>query len=252
MPRPRRSFVLAVGFASWLAAVAVAWGVSAGTIPVASWLDRASANPRAKGPVARRAEPRAVTRPVAFVRPAPVAPAEVPPAESVSVTTPIPSEEPAPVATQTPLFVEPSATPLAAAEPGSAPEPEPGPNPAPAPPGEPTAAKPSSGSSDAASCEAAAAAYVDSLEIGGDRGPPDLSRADYSAVLDRGSYLSGCGVPEFMVVDVCAAVQNGRARGVTVRTKPKNPGVERCVARAVRGLAFPSHPRLDVARTHFE
>ena len=93
---------------------------------------------------------------------------------------------------------------------------------------------------------------MDSIEIGGDHGPPDLSSADYSAVLDRGAYLSGCGVPESMAVDVCAAVQNGRARGVTVRTKPKNAGIERCVARAVRQLAFPSHPRLDVARTHFE
>jgi hypothetical protein len=55
-----------------------------------------------------------------------------------------------------------------------------------------------------------------------------------------------------MRIHICAAVQNGRATGVTVRTEPGDRSVGRCIARAVRGLAFPSHPRLDVARTTFE
>ena len=53
-------------------------------------------------------------------------------------------------------------------------------------------------------------------------------------------------------VDICAAVQRGRAVGVTVVTRPANGRVQSCVARAVRGLRFPSHPKLDVARTRFE
>lgn len=71
-------------------------------------------------------------------------------------------------------------------------------------------------------------------------------------MLNNGSYLGACGVPAHARVDVCAAVQNGRAVGVTVRLTPRAPGVERCVAGRVRRLSFPSHPRLDVARTRFE
>ena len=70
-------------------------------------------------------------------------------------------------------------------------------------------------------------------------------------VLNRGSYLNACGVPSSMEVNVCAAVQNGRAVGVTVTTRPSNPGIASCIARQVRGISFPSHPRLDVARTTF-
>ena len=99
------------------------------------------------------------------------------------------------------------------------------------------------------SCEAAQRAYVLSYEDGA---PPDLTAGAYAAVLNRGTYLNACGVPGNMSVSVCAAVQNGRAVGVTVTTKPRNRGIASCVAAAVRGMAYPSHPRLDVARTHFK
>jgi eukaryotic-like serine/threonine-protein kinase len=54
-----------------------------------------------------------------------------------------------------------------------------------------------------------------------------------------------------MGLNICAAVQNGRAVGVTVVARPRSRGVESCVASAVRGLSFPSHPKLDVTRTTF-
>jgi hypothetical protein len=101
------------------------------------------------------------------------------------------------------------------------------------------------------SCESAIAAYVEEYKIGNDGVPPDLGAADYGAVLNRGSYMTGCGVPSNMEVNICAAVQNGRAVGVTVNTSPSSPGVASCISGAVRGLSFPSHPRLDVARTTF-
>lgn len=101
------------------------------------------------------------------------------------------------------------------------------------------------------SCESAIAAYVEEYKIGNDGVPPDLGAADYGAVLNRGSYMTGCGVPANMEVNICAAVQNGRAVGVTVNTSPSSPGIASCISGAVRGLSFPSHPRLDVARTTF-
>jgi hypothetical protein len=39
--------------------------------------------------------------------------------------------------------------------------------------------------------------------------------------------------------------------GVTVTAKPRNHSIESCVAASVRGLSFPSNPKLDVTRTNF-
>lgn len=102
------------------------------------------------------------------------------------------------------------------------------------------------------SCEGAQARYVEEYKMGnGADTPPDLTAGAYGAVLNRGGYLNACGVPSDMDVSICAAVQNGRAVGVTVTTSPSNAGIASCVAGQVRGLPFPSHPRLDVARTTF-
>jgi hypothetical protein len=101
------------------------------------------------------------------------------------------------------------------------------------------------------SCEAAQAAYVEEISIGGSKVPADITGSQYAAVLNGGSYLNGCGLSSSMGVDVCVAVQNGRAVGVTVRTSPHNGGVASCIAGHVRGMSFPAHPKLDVTRTHF-
>jgi hypothetical protein len=102
------------------------------------------------------------------------------------------------------------------------------------------------------SCEAAQAAYVEEINVGGAKAPADITGSQYASVLNGGSYLNGCGLPSSMGVDVCVAVQAGRAVGVSVRTKPgRNGSVERCIASHVRGMSFPSHPKLDVTRTSF-
>jgi eukaryotic-like serine/threonine-protein kinase len=98
------------------------------------------------------------------------------------------------------------------------------------------------------SCEGARARYIEDYDKAA---PPDLSAGAYGAVLNKGTYLNGCGVPTSMSVNICAAVQNGRAVGVTVTTNPSDKRVSGCVASAVRGLSFPSHPRLDVTNTSF-
>ncbi len=100
------------------------------------------------------------------------------------------------------------------------------------------------------SCESARAKYVEEFKLG-NNGPPDLTAGAYAKVLNNGSYLNACNVPSSMEVTVCAAVQNGRAVGVTVTTNPPNGGVSSCVAGQIRAMGFPSHPRLDVATTTF-
>lgn len=98
------------------------------------------------------------------------------------------------------------------------------------------------------SCEGAKAKYIEDYDKGA---PPDLTAGSYGNVLNKGTYLNACGVPNSMSVNICAAVQNGRAVGVTVTTNPPNKGIASCVSGAVRSLSFPSHPRLDITNTSF-
>jgi len=101
------------------------------------------------------------------------------------------------------------------------------------------------------SCESAQAAYVEEMNVGGPRGQADITGGQYGAILNRGSYFAHCGVPDSAKINICAAVQNGRAVGVTVVVNPRNRGIESCIAAGVRGLSFPSNPKLDVTRTSF-
>ena len=101
------------------------------------------------------------------------------------------------------------------------------------------------------SCEAALDAYNEDKSMGDD-GQADITAGQYGRVLNSGSYFSHCGVPFSMSVSICAAVQNGHAVGVTVTTQPNDPKKAACVANAVRGLSYPSHPKLDVTRTRFD
>jgi len=100
------------------------------------------------------------------------------------------------------------------------------------------------------SCEAAQGAYVEEMKIG-QRGQADITAGQYGAILNSGSYFAGCGVPDSMAVSICAAVQNGKAVGVTVTTTPPNGRIAACINGSVRRLNFPSHPKLDVTRTTF-
>jgi hypothetical protein len=100
------------------------------------------------------------------------------------------------------------------------------------------------------SCEAAMDSYNEEKSMG-DQGQADLTEGQYGRVLNGGGYFSHCGVPFSMNVNICAAVQNGRAVGVTVTTQPSDPKKAACIASAVRGLSFPTHPKLDVTRTRF-
>jgi hypothetical protein len=101
------------------------------------------------------------------------------------------------------------------------------------------------------SCEAAQSAYVEEMNVGGPRGQADITASQYGSIMNGGGYLNGCGLPSSTAVDVCVAVQNGHAVGVTVRTRPHNGSAAACIASHVRGMSFPVHPKLDVTRTSF-
>jgi hypothetical protein len=115
----------------------------------------------------------------------------------------------------------------------------------------PAASGPSGkGSSDGTTCEQARDAYVEEINVAA-RGQADLSADDFAAVLNKGTYLEPCAVPNTSKLRVCAAVQNGQAIGVTVTADPAAPDVEICVAKEVRKLAFPTHVKLDVVNVQF-
>lgn len=99
------------------------------------------------------------------------------------------------------------------------------------------------------SCEGAQAAYVEEIKMAGG-GQADISRGQYAGIMNSGAYFSHCGVPSNVAVNICVAVQGGRAVGVTVNTTP-NHGSKACITNAVRKLSFPSHPKLDVVRVNF-
>ncbi|MFO0616541.1 MAG: hypothetical protein U0414_28370 [Polyangiaceae bacterium] len=99
------------------------------------------------------------------------------------------------------------------------------------------------------SCAGAKASYVEDYNKTGKT--PDIGAAAFGAVLNNGSYLNACGVPMSTAVTICVAAQNGRAVGVTVTTNPSNPSAAACIDSMVRGMSFPSGPRLDVATTTF-
>jgi hypothetical protein len=80
---------------------------------------------------------------------------------------------------------------------------------------------------------------------------PEVPVEAYGDVLNYGSYFSHCPLEDRAEISICAAVQNGRARGVTVTTSPRLPEAESCIDRAVRRLHFPPHAKMEVARTFF-
>jgi len=102
------------------------------------------------------------------------------------------------------------------------------------------------------SCEAAIAHNNEQLEIGGPRRPADITREAYANILQNGRYLADCRVPDRTVIEVCAAVRDGRAVGVTVVSNPPRAALDACVRGAVARLAFPKNERLDVTHTRFD
>jgi hypothetical protein len=102
------------------------------------------------------------------------------------------------------------------------------------------------------SCEAAMARNNEQLTIGAARGPADITREAYASILQNGRYLAACSIPDRTVFEVCAAVKDGRAVGITITSSPPSPTLNACVRNAVARLKFPQNSRLDVTHTRFD
>ena len=101
------------------------------------------------------------------------------------------------------------------------------------------------------SCAAAQSSYVREVKMNGPQGNADLTAGAFGAQLNTGTYLNGCGIGASTSISICAAIQNGKAVGVTVTTSPKLRAANSCVANKVRAMRFPSNPKLDITTTTF-
>lgn len=80
---------------------------------------------------------------------------------------------------------------------------------------------------------------------------PDLTADQLAQPFAGGAFLNTCAVPEDMSVLIKAAVQNGRAVGVTVTTTPPSARHAGCIDAAVRRMQFPVNPNLDAVTQTF-
>lgn len=174
------------------------------------------------------------------------------PAAVVAVPSPVAAPQlaaRAPVSSaERPRFPQDSAAPPAALPHRRAtPEPVPEPPVAAAPPREQAPSTAVAGQS----CEAAFAKAEDVAEFG--RGAksgaiPDVPREAYAQLLENEPFAN-CRLDQSVEIQICAAVKNGHAEGVTVTTRPGDAALSRCVAQRVRRMNFPRSTKLDLVRT---
>jgi hypothetical protein len=94
------------------------------------------------------------------------------------------------------------------------------------------------------------AAGGDELRAGkGEYGQSDTSKAQYEAILGKGDYLPEGS--EDLGIEVRAAIQGGKAVGVTIITNPPNPKMADMIDMAVRNLVFPNNNKMDFVTTVF-
>jgi eukaryotic-like serine/threonine-protein kinase len=90
----------------------------------------------------------------------------------------------------------------------------------------------------------------ESVTMGESTGP-DLTNAQLAGPLRHAAFVTGCGAPDDMKVQVRVAVRMGVPVGVTVQTTPPSGGVAACIDRAVRGLRWQANPKTDFVTTNY-
>jgi hypothetical protein len=109
---------------------------------------------------------------------------------------------------------------------------------------------PGGGFSGGMSYEAVLNSNNESITMGESTGP-DLTNAQLAGPLRHAAFVTGCGAPDDMKVQVRVAVRMGAPVGVTVQTTPPNAGIAGCIDRAVRGLRWPANGKTDFVTTNY-
>ncbi len=110
-----------------------------------------------------------------------------------------------------------------------------------------------SGSGSGDSCEVVS---NEALQRAREQGAGEEAPAEHGdqirEVLNSGGFLNDCEVPSTAGVELCVAVIDGMAKGVTVWVRPGTVEDANCVADRIRALAFPEHELVSIARTNFD
>jgi hypothetical protein len=78
-----------------------------------------------------------------------------------------------------------------------------------------------------------------------------LTNAQLAAPLRHATFITACGAPDEMKVQVRAAIRMGATIGVTVETTPPKGDVAMCIDHAVRKLGWPTSPTTDYVTTNY-
>ena len=85
--------------------------------------------------------------------------------------------------------------------------------------------------------------------------PPPEHDEELTNILNHGSYLNDCGVPESADVAICAAIVEGKAREGERRVADRGRHSERkadCLADLVGKMSFPSaRETMSITKTRF-
>lgn len=95
-----------------------------------------------------------------------------------------------------------------------------------------------------ASYESALGGNNQHIDMGKSSGP-DLSDAQLAGPMNDTTFIDECGAPEDMGITVKVAIKSGRAVGVSVSTSPHSANVSNCIDHHIRGLSWPSSPKMD-------
>lgn len=98
-------------------------------------------------------------------------------------------------------------------------------------------------------CEQAHAAYQETLDMAAAPATPDVSREAFAARLENFDAYSRCDLNQPRDISICVAVQGGVAKGITVKTSPRDARLAACIVDAVGRMRFPSSPRMDLVRS---
>lgn len=102
------------------------------------------------------------------------------------------------------------------------------------------------------SCEKAIDENPQSLDMGkkGEK-KPDLTDAQLGAPMKTSAFFSHCGLRDNENAEICVAVKEGKALGVSVGVAPSNRKTAACIDRAARKLHWPASDKLDVVHQKF-
>lgn len=101
------------------------------------------------------------------------------------------------------------------------------------------------------SCERAIDENPQTIDMGKKGSKADLTDSELGGPMRSSSFMGSCGLADSANAEICVALKQGKALGVSVKVSPTNNKVAACIDKATRRLKFPSSDKLDVVHQKF-